>query len=288
MSVTQKKRKKVDYVGWLRRLSQLGFSAYIVIAAVIHNTGNMKTASTDALCPFGGIETIWRFITSNGTAYCPKTHPSNLVLAVGLLLGVVIAGGAFCGWVCPFGAVQDALDWVRRKLRLPTVRVPAKLDKILRYGRYVVLAGILYATISTVTLWFADFDPYRTLFGLGWIFEFNLAEQWPAYAITIGVLIAAFFIPRLWCRYLCPLGAIVGLFQRISPLKIRRDKNLCIDCGRCNRACPMKLEIASKNAVNFDCTACQKCTSVCPVPGALNVGLGELKLAEPAAQEASK
>jgi len=286
MTVGKKKSKRLDWVGWLRRLSQLGFSAYIIISAIIHSTGDMKTASTDALCTFGGIETLWRFITSGGTAYCPKTHPSNLVLAVGLLLGAVIAGGTFCGWICPFGALQDALEWVRRKLRLPELLVPTKLDRILRYLRWVVLAGILYATISTITLWFADFDPYRTIFSLGWIFEFNLAEQWPAYAIALVILIGSLFIPRLWCRYLCPQGAILGLVQRISPLKIRRDKNLCIDCGRCDRACPMNLEVSNHNAVNFDCTGCQKCTSVCPVPGALNVGLGELKLAEKPAKEA--
>ena len=55
----------------------------------------------------------------------------------------------------------------------------------MRYGRYVTLALILYMTVSTAKLWFADYDPYRTIFGLGWFFEFNAVEQWPAYTIAL-------------------------------------------------------------------------------------------------------
>jgi len=277
--------------GWtaiVRRLSQLGFSAFIIISAIQHHVSVEKMPSTDALCPFGGIATLWRYISSGGTAFVSKTHPSNLVLVAGLLIGAIIAGGAFCGWVCPLGALQDALDWARRKLRLPEIRVPEILDRILRFGRYLVLAGILYATIQTARLWFADFCPYRSIFGLEWLFEFSWAEQWPAYVTALSIIAASLLIPRVWCRYLCPLGAILGAIQRISPLKVRRDAGLCISCGKCDRACPMKLKVATRNAVNFDCTGCQKCLAVCPVPGALNIGLGTLKPAETPIQEAAQ
>lgn len=123
------------------------------------------TPSLDALCPFGGIEAFYQFIASGGQ-YIPKTHLSNLVLLIGLFAGTFIAGGAFCGWVCPFGAVQDLLSWIRRKLHIREIKVPARLDRILRYGRFVVLGIIIYQTIVSVRLWFADIDPYRTLFGL--------------------------------------------------------------------------------------------------------------------------
>jgi polyferredoxin len=285
---TIRRGKRIDWTAWLRRLSQLGFSAYIITMSVIHNGSTETTPSTDALCPFGGVETLWRYITSGGTAYCPKTHPSNLVLFIGLMVGAVVAGGAFCGWVCPFGALEDALAWVRRKVRIPEARVPAKLDRALRFGRYLVLAGILFATISTVTLWFADYDPYRTIFSLGWLFEFNLATAWPAYSIALAIIVGSVFVPRLWCRYLCPLGGILGAVQRISPFKVRRDTTLCIDCGKCARSCPMHLPVDTKNAVNWDCIGCQKCTGVCPVDGALTSGLGTLKPLRPQGEEAAK
>ena len=100
-----------------------------------------------------------------------KVHSSKLVLGLGLLIGVLLAGNAFCGWICPFGAFLDALAWIRGKLRLPQVKLPARSDAILRYGRFVVLGAIRYATITSTKLWFADYDLYWTLF--------SIPSSWP-------------------------------------------------------------------------------------------------------------
>jgi polyferredoxin len=67
---------------------------------------------------------------------------------------------------------------------------------------------VLAQTITLVKLWFADWDPDRTLFGLGWLFEFNLAELWFAYAVAGVVIVASLFVERAWCRYACPLGGL--------------------------------------------------------------------------------
>jgi polyferredoxin len=164
----------------LRRLTQTGFGLFIIVSSIRHYLVTSEhLASIDAYCPFGGFETLWRWVSSGGL-YVQMTHGSNLVLALGLIAGVILAGGAFCGWICPFGAFQDLLSWIRRKLHLPQVRVPDRLDRVLTYGRYVSLFVVIAATIASVKLWFAGWDPYRTIFGLGWLFEFNLAENWLA------------------------------------------------------------------------------------------------------------
>ncbi|MEZ4638988.1 MAG: 4Fe-4S binding protein [Caldilineaceae bacterium] len=183
-----------------RRLIQATVFVFIIVASLRHNLVDESAgaASLDALCPFGGLETLWRYITSG--QYVPKTHPSNVILGGALLLSVLFAGAAFCGWICPFGTLQDALTWLRTKLRIPELTIPRRLDRWMRYGRYITLAAILYMTISSVKLWFADYDPYRTIFGLGWIFEPS-AEHWPAYAVAVGILVLSFFVPRFWCKY---------------------------------------------------------------------------------------
>jgi len=196
---------------------------------------------------------------------------------VGLLLGAILAGASFCGWICPFGALNDLLTWVRKKLHLPEVKVPARLDKVLTYGRYVTLIGIPLVTILTATLWFADYDPYRTIFSLTWLFEFNLAEHWPAYLIAVGVLAGGLLIPRFWCRYLCPQGALLGLIQRFSPIKVWRNGTTCINCKRCDRVCPYRLDVSTTGAVRGDCVGCLECVEACPVPGTLTVNLGRPK-----------
>ncbi len=255
---------------WLRHLSQFAFGAFIIIASIRHSlAGEASLPSTDALCPFGGLEALWSWITTGNAL--SKTHLSNIVLGLGLLIGVILAGGAFCGWICPFGAIQELLVALRRRLHLPEIQVPAKIDRWLTYGRYVVLTGILYATISSAKLWFADYDPYRTLFSLGWLFEFNWAEQWPAYLITLGVLIGAFLIPRFWCRYLCPLGGVITLLQRFSLFRIRREDPPCIHCNLCTKACPVKLPVSTQRDTTTNCIGCLECTAACPKAGALDV-----------------
>ena len=233
---------------------------------------------------------------TTGGQFVSKTHLSNLVLGIGLLIGVLVAGGAFCGWVCPFGAMQDLLRWIRTKLHIREIRVPERLDRVLRYGRLLVLAMVLYQTISTVKLWFADWDPYRTLFGLGWLFEFNLAESWLAYAVVIAVIVGSLFVDRAWCRYACPLGGAISLFGNLSLLRIRRSSDACKGCNVCEQPCPVKLPVATANVISSNCIGCLACVEACPRHGALQVqiapawldGLRGLLNRNRAAQKASE
>jgi len=198
-------------------------------------------------------------------------------------LGALFAGATFCGWICPFGALNDLLTWIRQKTRLPELKVPDRLDRILTYGRYVILILVPYMTIVTARLWFADYDPYRTIFSLSWLFEFNWAAHWPAYTIALVVLLGGLFIPRFWCRYLCPQGVLLGLIQRISFIKIWRNPTSCVGCNLCDAVCPAKLSISTADAVVGDCTGCLECVAVCPPKlGALSVSVGRPKIAIPA------
>ena len=280
----------------LRRVVQGAFVALILVAAGRHAAGGESAglASLDALCPFGGLETLWRML-ADGT-YVPKTHPSNIVLGVGLLAGVLLAGAAFCGWICPMGSLQDGLTWLREKLRVRPVHVPAGLDRLLRYGRFLILGLILYQTISTVKLWFAGYDPYRTIFSLGWLFEFNWAEQWPAYTVATVVVVGSFLVPRAWCKYACPLGGVQSLLGNLSLLRIRRNDASCKACALCETPCPVGIAVSRGGAtISPDCIGCLACVEACPRHGALEVQLRpswfealmrRVRRASPVAQEA--
>jgi NapH/MauN family ferredoxin-type protein len=271
-------RKRINRTQRIRHLSQAIFVALILYSSVIHQlaTEDGTTASIDALCPFGGIETIWQAVSTG--QYVPKTHQSNVIVLAALALGTLLAGGVFCGWVCPFGAVQDFLTWLRRKLHLPELKVPARLDGILRYGRYLVLGLILYQTITTVTLWFSAFDPYRTLFGLGWLFEFNPAVEGTAYVITVIVLVLSLFVERAWCRYACPLGGAISLLGKFSLLRIRRTESACKSCALCSAPCPVKLPVSPSTVISSNCIGCMACVDTCPRPNALSLKLAPVWL----------
>ncbi|MBN1286428.1 MAG: 4Fe-4S binding protein [Anaerolineae bacterium] len=257
----------------VRRVVQGAFFVFIVFTALNHHLSDAETTpSLHAYCPFGGMATLFRLVTEG--QYVQKLHPSNVVLFVAIAIGTLVAGGAFCGWVCPFGTLNDIMSWIRRKLGLPTVRVPAQIDRWLRYGRYVTLILILYMTANTVKLWFGDWDPYYAVFSLDWLFELNLAGSWVAYAVAIVALAAALFIPRAWCRYACPLGGAVSLLNRFSLTRIRRDAGDCKRCGLCSRECPVGIDVENAAPdVGGDCIGCLECVTACPRKASLSVQL---------------
>lgn len=267
-------RRNVVWMQRARHFSQLAFALFILSLSVVHHlaTEDGAVPSIDALCPFGGVETLYRYIASGGQ-FVPKTHLSNLVLLGGLAISVLISGGAFCGWVCPFGSLQDLLTSIRKRLHLPEIIVPEKLDQVLRYGRFVVLGLILYQTIATVKLWFADFDPYRTVFGLDWLFDFDPVLNAVTYGLTLLVLAASFLVERGWCRYACPLGGVISVLGNVSLLRIRRADSHCKGCAICERPCPVKLHMASMDVVNSNCIGCMACVEACPRHGALELQL---------------
>ncbi len=266
-----RRRRSIRTVRTTRRLVQLGVAVVILVAAVRHGSQEAgTTASTDALCPFGAVETLWTWVTTG--RLMPRTHPSNIVLGAGVLAGVLLAGNAFCGWICPFGALQDALHWLARRLHLPSVRPGVRTDRVLRLGRFVVLGGIVYAGAVTSRLWFADYDPYVTAFGLRWLFAPDISVIWPALAVLVVTAVGSLLVERFWCRYLCPAGALFAVLGHLSILRIKRSGTSCTGCNLCVAPCPVGIDVSAADAaVSTDCIGCLDCVTACPVGGALTV-----------------
>jgi ferredoxin len=269
-----------------RRATQ-AFVALVVLAVVVGRSSAITAGapggtvtSGEGLCPFGGIETLGTFLATGG--YVPHVHFSNVVLAAAVLLVAFFARGAFCGWICPLGFLQDLVagfgGFVRRHVppigrALRTVERRATplrvLDRPLRLLKYVVLAWAVLGAAAYGTMVFRGVDPWNALLDLG-------RETAGLGLLILGVvLVASLFVDRAWCRYACPLGAAAGLVSRFSPVRLERVEAACSSCGACTKACPMGLPVATATMiVSQDCTGCLECVEACPRSGALELRAG--------------
>ena len=202
------------------------------------------------------------------------------VLGLLMLFGVAL-GRLICGLLCPFGLVQDLLF----KIPSPKLRVPKKIDKPLRWLKYAVLLVLVvllpaFAVTDTGVAppYFCKYlCPAGTLEGgvplllanpslrslMGALFS------WKALVLVV-ILAACVFIPRAFCRYLCPLGAFYSLFNRFSFYQMKLDKSKCTGCKKCEHACPMAVEV-TKGCGGPECIRCGKCRDACPA-GAITSG----------------
>ncbi len=222
----------------------------------------LTNASLHALCPFGGVETLYQYLTA-GT-FVQKIHQSAFVLMIIGFLLALLFGPAFCGWICPLGSVQEWFGNIGRKLfrRKYNHFVPAKIDRWLRYTRYLVLAWVLYMTATTYSLWFNDIDPYHAMFTF-WTSEVAIGGL-----VVLGLtLVGTLFVERPWCKYACPYGAVLGVFNLFRIFSIRREEGICKMDGACNRACPMNIEVSAVKVVrDHQCISCMECTTEASCP----------------------
>lgn len=223
----------------------------------------LSAASLHAICPFGGVETFYQFVTT-GT-FIQKIHSSSLILMFAALGLAIFFGPVICGWVCPFGSIQEWLGKLGKRLfkKRFNQMIPAKLDNVLRYLRYVLLVMVVVNTATTAKLLFQDIDPYYALFNF-WTNEVAIS----AYVILGITVLASLIIERPYCKYACPYGAFLGLTNLFRLLPIRRNAPTCISCKACDKACPMNITVSKASAVrNHQCISCMKCTSeaACPI-----------------------
>ena len=236
-----------------------------------------RGGSFDSFCAFGGIETLLPYLF-NGHVL-KSTNLLNFSVLLGALGVALVAGRAFCGWLCPLGAVQDFVaEWTRklfgekRHIRgkqsktILLLRLPVIVDRPLRYTKYLALAVILIASLYMAFPPLREFCPVRAVFGLK-----MTALLW----LTLVVFLAgSILVERFWCKYFCPLGATLAIFNKISPVRLVADFGQCNDCGRCDIECSMGLADVPRNLDHPECVRCMECLNTCARDGSLELKIG--------------
>lgn len=251
-----------------------------VYAALLYNaqlkgffTGNIYTGNTKKMCvpglncyscpgavgacPLGALQDS---LAQSGTR--APAYIFGILILFGLLLGRLI-----CGFLCPFGLIQELLY----KIRTPKLR-KSRFTRILSYFKYVLLGiiiaiPIIYAGIPSFCKYVCPAGTFEGAIGLlsnpnnsDFFSMLKYLFTWK-FCVLVVVVVASIFIYRFFCRFICPLGAIYSLFCKISLLGVKLDKDKCIDCGLCIQGCKMDI----KHVGDHECIQCGECISVCPV-----------------------
>ena len=222
-------------------------------------------------CPLGSLQAV---LTG-------RTHKFPFYVLGFLLLFGALFGRLVCGWLCPFGLVQDLLHkipFVKKLRRLPGERALRYLKYAVLVGFVIVLPLVVLDIVGQGQPWFCKYIcPSGTLFAgipliasnpplraaLGWLFT------WKA-AILLALVLLSIVLWRPFCRYLCPLGAIYGLFNPVAVYRFRIDEDRCTDCGACKAACKLDIDVR-RTPNSAECVRCGACRRACP-HGAIRTG----------------
>lgn len=239
------------YKGQLKNLCLPGLNCYSCPGAL-------------GACPIGALQAVigsWNFKFA--------FYVAGFLMFVGALLGRFV-----CGWLCPFGLIQDLLH----KIPFPRKIKTFPGDMLLRKLKYVILVVFVILLPMFLVDIMGQGAPYfcklicpaGSLEGglplvilnkslrsaIGWLYAWKMV-------ILAVVILLSIFIYRPFCKYICPLGAIYSIFNPISVFGYRVDRDQCISCGACSRACKMQIDPVL-NVNHPECIRCGQCKKVCP------------------------
>lgn len=236
-------------------------------------------------CPIGAFQAV----------LADRNHWFAFYVAGFLMLVGACLGRLVCGWLCPFGLVQDLLY----RIPLGKKRKTLPWDRWLRFLKYgVLIAFVIVLPLSVLDLvgqgqpWFCKWIcPSGTLLAglplvaanpglrqaVSWLFGWKTA-------LLLGIVTLSVWFYRPFCRYLCPLGAIYGLFNPVALYRYELDPQRCTGCGSCRQACPMDIPV-HQSPNSPECIRCGRCRKACP-HGAIR--RAPFSAGQPAGRQANK
>lgn len=283
-SPDKSEKKPNKFVSWLKKIKPSKRKIIQLYSALLFNAnlkgftsgviyqGNVKNLccpgincyscpGANTACPLGSLQNAMTS-TDKSTIF----YIFGIILLYGLL-----AGRWICGWLCPFGLIQELFY----KIKTPKLK-KSKFTRVLSYFKYVVLIffvfiiPILYSLRNTPVPAFCKYIcPAGTLEGAMGLLSNKVNESslrmlgpiftWK-FLLMVSIIVGCVFIYRLFCRFLCPLGLLYGFFNKISIFGIKLEKPKCVDCGKCISKCKMDI----RHVGDIECISCGECIDVCP------------------------
>ncbi len=251
----------------------IGVQFYLWAAAHLGGraTAVPRPAGVEGFLPISALMSLRLWLAGQGVH---PVHPAALAILLGVITMSAVVAKSFCSHLCPVGALSEWLGRLGQRLLGRTWQPPRWLDVPLRALKYVLLAFFVWATWVAMDVpavrAFLD-SPYNRVADVKMGLFFATASR--VTIAVLGVLVVGSLLVRdLWCRYLCPYGALLGIVGLLSPLKVTRDPATCTDCRKCTKVCPARLPVhAMTRVASVECTSCQDCVAACPIRDCLAV-----------------
>jgi polyferredoxin len=293
--------QKIDrsYIRYIRYAVQWGIFFFLVYAGykfylfveylTSPDTGNLtpetilslRAPSVEGFLPIGALMALKLWIT---TGMFDLIHPAGLVIFIAAVVMSLLLKKSFCGWICPVGALSDLTWKLGKKISGKNFILNRHIDYPLRSLKYLLMTFFIYVIVVKMP----PSEIFKFLEGGYYVIAdvkmlYFFTKMTTLTFITLLILfIGSLFYKNFWCRYLCPYGALLGLMSLCSPMKITRNTDECIDCGKCAKNCPSLLPVDRKIRIHSpECTGCLACVSHCPAKGALDMSFIKNRILNP-------
>ena len=267
-----------------RRLVQLLFLAttlyigiqFYLFTAQAAGGGSVSIArppGVEAFLPLSALIGLKYFLS---TGIFSRIHPSALVLFLTICTTAFFFKRGFCSWICPIGLFSDLLASLHNRLIKKKFHLPRWLDIPFRGIKYSLAGFFIWTILVRMSGDEAGHfiqSPFNRFADIKML-EFFTKISPSALIVMLVLTILSLVIPRFWCRYLCPYGALLGVLGIFSLGKIKRNDASCTHCRKCESVCPSTIQISRKTGIHsLECSACLRCVDVCPQKKALNFSL---------------
>ena len=234
-----------------------------------------RPPGVEGFLPISAMMSFYYFILS-GEVH--QAHPAGMFIFLSIISVSFFVGKAFCSWMCPIGYISEMVgdfsEKIQKKLFKRVLRLPRFIDYFFRSIKYLLLAFFVYVIffamdVNSLRAFLSS--PYNKLADVKMFYFFADISRFALIVIAVLFMLSV-AVRNFWCRYLCPYGALLGITSLISPNKIKRNADSCIDCKLCTKACPSNIQVHKvKTVLSDECSSCLGCVDVCPAANTLDV-----------------
>jgi len=249
----------------IRKIIQTIFFIYTIVAGIWfyvyinelknENYNILKPSSVEGFLPISALLGLKRFLL---TGIYDPVHPAGLTILIAAIVMSIIVKKSFCSHICPVGFLSELISNAGFKLK-----INRWISGFLGSLKYILLLFFLYVVFYQMNLQQITFfqnSSYNKIADAKMLYFF-LDISATGLMVIMGLVLLTYLFKNFWCRFLCPYGALLGVLSWLSPFKIRRENENCIDCKKCREACPSDIEVYNKESIfTVNCIGCRECT----------------------------